>query len=78
MVVEVRYFAVLRERRGREAERLELPEGLRVDELFSRLFPAEASGGLRVAFAVNQAYAPAGTVLEEGDEVAFIPPLGGG
>lgn len=78
MQVEVRYFAVLRERRGHEAERVEVAPGTGVAALFARLFPEEAEGGLRVAFAVNQVYAPADTVLSEGDEVAFIPPLGGG
>ncbi|TFG70133.1 MAG: MoaD/ThiS family protein, partial [Anaerolineales bacterium] len=33
---------------------------------------------LRVRFAINMAYAPLETVLHNGDEIACIPPVGGG
>jgi len=32
----------------------------------------------RSACAVNHGYVPADTTLHEGDEVVFIPPVGGG
>jgi len=78
MRVDVRYFAVLREHRGEEEEKLEVEQGLTVAELYRRLFPPSSSGSLPVMFAVNQAYVESTHVLQEGDEVAFIPPLGGG
>lgn len=76
--VLVRYFAVLRERRGRDEERVELRPGDTPAELFSRLFPAAAAGGLRVMYAVDHAYVDPDHPLQPGCELAFIPPLGGG
>ena len=32
----------------------------------------------KVAYAVNAAYAPATTVLQDNDELALIPPVSGG
>lgn len=37
---------------------------------------AEARG--RIRFAVNRAYAPLGTLVRSGDELAIIPPVSGG
>ena len=78
MQVEVQYFAVLRERRGEREEVLEIEMGLTVAELYQRVFPPSDGGALAVMFAVNQVYVQSDHVLEDGDEVAFIPPLGGG
>lgn len=75
MIVTARYFAALRERRGTSAEAVELPEGCTAAAAFALLFPGLE---LRVAYAVNQATVPGATVLRPGDEVAFLPPLGGG
>ena len=49
-------------------------QGLR--ELLGEQHPALLR--VPVAFAVNQDYARAETVLSDGDEVAFIPPISGG
>lgn len=75
MQVTARYFAVLRERRGRSEERLDLPEGTTARQAFEQLFPGLE---LRVAFAVDQALAHGDTVLHDGAELAFLPPIGGG
>jgi molybdopterin converting factor small subunit len=42
------------------------------------MFPPTDGRVLPVMFAVNQQYVTADHPLVEGDEVAFIPPLGGG
>jgi len=76
--VTVRYFAVLRERRGCDEERVPVAAGTTVAALYAELFPVGPQGRLPVLFAVDQAYVRADTVLREGAEVAFIPPLGGG
>ena len=76
--VTVLFFAMLREQRGRAEERVPLLPGERVGALYARLFPPGPSGALPVGFAVNQAYVGAEHPLADGDEVAFIPPLGGG
>lgn len=75
MIVTARYFAALRETRGTSVEPVELPEGTTAAGAFAALFPGLA---LRVAYAVNQATVPPDTVLHAGDEIAFLPPLGGG
>ncbi len=79
MQVEVRLFALYREQAGRDQLRLSLPEGARVKDLaetLKRLFPAlTLEGGMA---AVNQDLAGPETPLEEGDEVAFLPPVSGG
>lgn len=76
--VIVRYFAVLRERRGRDHEEIELLPGETAGALYARLFPPGPQGALPVAFARNLEYVEGGAVLADGDEVAFLPPLGGG
>lgn len=76
--VKVMFFAMLREQRGAAEAAVGLLPGERVGELYARLFPAGAGGVMPVAYAVNHAYVGAEHPLCGGDEVAFIPPLGGG
>jgi molybdopterin converting factor subunit 1 len=78
--VRVLLFAAYRDRLGASELDLELPVGSSVTFLIAYLREqrgAEALPG-SPAVAVNQEYAPLNTVLEEGDEVAFIPPVAGG
>jgi molybdopterin converting factor small subunit len=76
--VHVRHFSVLRERRGAAEETVTIAAGTSVKALYTELFPPGPHGALPVLFAVNLAYVGAHHVLAAGDEVAFIPPLGGG
>ncbi|MGO8951158.1 MAG: molybdopterin converting factor subunit 1 [Ktedonobacterales bacterium] len=81
MSVQIRYFAALREAVNRDDETLQLPAGTSVAQVRSVLverYPALANILPRCAVAVNRVYASAQTVLDDGDELAFIPPLGGG
>jgi molybdopterin converting factor subunit 1 len=81
MEVTVRYFAALRETTGREGEMLTLPGGSDVAAArtaLERRYPALAPVLARCAAAINRSYVPGDTTLAEGDELAFIPPLGGG
>ena len=78
MQVKVRYFAVLRERAGKSEELVEVAPGTTVGRLFVDMFPPSAEGVFPAMFAVNQAYVDADHPLKHSDEVAFIPPLGGG
>lgn len=75
MRVTALYFATLRELRGTGSEPVDVPDGTTVSGAFTRLFPGL---GLSVAYAVNRATVASDTVLVDGDEVAFLPPLGGG
>src|SRR5690606_28509635 len=81
MEIQVRYFAVLRERLGREEERLALPDGADVAAAVEALAARhEAVRALRGRFqtAVNQEMVPASAALCDGDELALIPPVAGG
>ena len=78
MGIVVRYFARLREIRGAPQEEMELSAPMSVGALYADIFSAQAGALIPVMYAVNQAYVAADHLLKDGDEVAFIPPLGGG
>jgi molybdopterin synthase sulfur carrier subunit len=76
--VHVRYFASLRERRGLSEEWVEVSPGETLGALYTRLFPPVGGLVLPVAYARNQEYASAEELPSEGDEITFLPPIGGG
>ncbi len=79
MRVTVRFFAGPRERLGVSELVRELPAGGTVQALVDDLvqvYPDLVS--FRAKYAVNSAYVPLDTELHDGDEVACIPPVGGG
>ncbi|WP_220194676.1 molybdopterin converting factor subunit 1 [Ktedonospora formicarum] len=81
MKIHIRYFASLREATGRGDEILELPTGASVSDVRAMLVTRYA--GLRAILerclcAVNRAYVQPEAALHEGDELVFIPPMGGG
>ena len=81
MRVRVRLFAIQRELAGTREVPLELPDGATIEDAWSALVdrhPALAPGRAFVRFARNADYADADTVLEDGDELAVIPPVSGG
>ena len=85
MKVKVLFFAALREQLGTAAEEIELPAGVTsVAGLRSHL---KARGGAfenalaeskLVRMAVNQEMASPTKPIENGDEIAFFPPVTGG
>ena len=81
MRVTVKLFAILRDRAGVSALELELPAGATVasaSEMLVAKLPAVREHLRNVAFAVNRSYTPATTPLNDGDELAIIPPVTGG
>jgi molybdopterin synthase catalytic subunit len=76
MEVTVRLFAMLRQRAGRDAVALDLPDGARVRDALAAL--QEVTGGVTCVLAVNREYADGERVLVAGDELALIPPVSGG
>jgi len=79
--IEVLYFALLRERVGRDRETIALAPGADVAAAraaIATLHPEIAAFLPRVQTAVNQVMAPEAQVLGDGDEVALIPPVAGG
>ena len=75
MRIRLRYFAVLRERAGRDHEELELDGTPSAGEVFRGRFPDLS---LVVAYARNGEMCGADAALSDGDELALLPPLGGG
>jgi molybdopterin converting factor subunit 1 len=81
MCINVKLFAIVRERAGADEVELSLPSGATIEAAQRELavrFPPIADLLPRAAFAVNQAYAPRDTILNDGDELAVIPPVSGG
>ncbi len=85
ITVTVLYFARLREVLGRASETVNLLAGPQtVAALRAQLrcrggaWEAELAADKPVRAAVNQDMAQADTVLADGDEVAFFPPVTGG
>ena len=76
MVVHVRLFAALRERAGRDAIELELPDGALVCDALAAV--DDLARDLPLVLAVNREYAAPGDRLAPGDELALIPPVSGG
>jgi molybdopterin converting factor small subunit len=80
MRIRTLLFATYRDLAGRETFDVDLPAGSTVADLVTRLrarpgleqLPAEP------ALAVNRVYAPLSMGLEDGDEVALLPPVAGG
>ena len=81
MTVRVRFFAILKDRAGTDVADVELPNDATVATAIDAIavrFAGVASLLVRVAPAVNRAYARRGDVLNDGDELALIPPVSGG
>ncbi len=77
--VSVSYYAILREQRGLGTE--EVPTmAVTASDLYEELrarhgFTLPAS---RVRVAVNDDFQPWGVAVEDGDRIAFLPPVAGG
>ena len=85
MAIKVAYFAWLRERMGRGEETLAIPPGVATVGGLAEWLRARDDAGLAafadlrtVRAAVNQTFAPPAAALQDGDEVAFFPPVTGG
>ena len=81
MRITVRLFANLRELTGVSETAIDVPDSASAGEASAVLaarFPKIASLLPRCAYAVNREYAPKSTLLNDGDELALIPPVSGG
>ena len=82
MEVEVRLFAMLRERAGCDSVTVDVPEGATVrqalDAVGARHGLGELLDAMPVVMAVNRDYATDDVSLHAGDELALIPPVSGG
>lgn len=82
--VSVLFFASLQEATHTGAMQLSLPEGSNLTLLMQRLEQDLSSEALdavqseNVRIAVNQTLVSSSCTLEDGDEIAFLPPVTGG
>jgi molybdopterin converting factor subunit 1 len=79
--VRVKFFAAPREALGTSEMDLELPAGSTVKDLIDVLVekhPVLKAYTRFLNVAVNRAYVGMQTELHDGDEVACLPPVGGG
>ena len=76
MNITVKYFASLREQMGKAEELLTLSESTPIAEVWKNV-----SGETKpenILMAINMEYVKSDTLVKEGDEVAFFPPVTGG
>jgi molybdopterin synthase catalytic subunit len=81
MQTRVLFFGKLKEVAGSAERSVELRSGTTISDLFERFTsetPALAPYRSSVVASRNQEFAPWSTVLEPGDEIAFLPPVSGG
>jgi molybdopterin synthase catalytic subunit len=79
--INVKFFAVLKDRAGVKSATIELPEKSNVSiaiESIANQFPSIRNELRRAAFAVNRNYTQSSAILSDGDELALIPPVSGG
>lgn len=81
MLVRVLFFGVLKDAAGRAEETVEISPNSSIGNLFDTYRQRFATLDARrssILFARNREFASPETVLAEGDEVAFLPPVSGG
>ncbi len=82
-MVKIKFFAVLRGLAGKDEISLTLEEGSTLERLLEKLktdFPALKEviekGGILIS--VNQEVAEKQCLIQDGDEIALLPPFAGG
>jgi molybdopterin converting factor subunit 1 len=81
MKVRLLFFAVLRDIAGTDERELALSEGTTANDVWESLrgSHAQLAGYTQPPMiAINESYAAPDSVLRDGDELAFIPPVAGG
>ncbi len=81
MELNVRLFALYRERAGQNIIKVAVEDGATVADLTDevrRQVPNLAPPEVKIVVAVNADYADPDVVLQPGDDVCLIPPVSGG
>jgi MoaE-MoaD fusion protein len=79
--IRVLFFGMARDVAGLGEESADVPAGATLDQLFEQYaarFPGLRAMAGSLVLSVNAEFAPRGTKLNGGDEVAFLPPVSGG
>ena len=77
MPIKIRYFASLKESLGRSEDILEIEGYCTVAEVWGKVNPDNKLPE-NILAAVNMNYVTLDTQVNDGDEVAFFPPVTGG
>ena len=77
MTITVKFFASLREQIGQNQTVIETAESLTVAQVWAQACD-NATLPTHLLMAVNMEYVNQDTVVQDGDEVAFFPPVTGG
>jgi molybdopterin synthase sulfur carrier subunit len=77
MSIKVRYFASLKESVGRSEDELNFTGLMTVTDVWHRANPDKSLSG-NILAAVNMEYVEFDSIVKDGDEVAFFPPVTGG
>ena len=79
MKITVHYFAAAREASGHESESVDVADGMTVAELQGALIDRHPGlGAVALRWAVGERFVPETRTLEDGDQVALLPPVSGG
>jgi len=81
MQIKVLFFGLLKDICGRAEDRLDLPAPATLRSVFDHYaaqFPALENMAKSVVIARNHEFGSPGDLLDEGDEVALLPPVSGG
>ena len=81
MQVRILFFGMLKDLAGRGSDLLNLPEHATLGDVFVHyegINPRLGVLAASIAISVNQEFAGPDSCLNEGDEVAFLPPVSGG
>ncbi len=78
MQIKVKYFASMRERMGCAEQEIEVSESLLTVGGLWRGYLSDQVLPVNTLVAVNMEYCDLGSVIKDGDEVAFFPPVTGG
>jgi len=79
--VRVLFFGVVREIVGLGEDTVEVPDGSRLDTIltsFTARFPRLKAMAPSIVLALNQQFSPLSAAVNDGDEVALLPPVSGG
>ncbi|SPF51911.1 Molybdopterin synthase subunit MoaD / molybdopterin synthase subunit MoaE [Candidatus Sulfopaludibacter sp. SbA4] len=81
MRVRVLFFGMLKDFVGRPGEECDFPDGANLAAIFdsyARRYPVLGDMARSIVMARNQEFAELSTPVQNGDEVAFLPPVSGG
>lgn len=81
VTIRVLFFGLLKDVAGLQEEHLLLDEGAHLNDVYTQYaarFPKLLAMRASIVLAVNQQFALDNPALQDGDEVAFLPPVSGG